>query len=362
MDAADKLVPLIYASLLQETRWEEFIGCLAVLADVECATLFFHDSQSGRGAVTLQSGIPDVAQRDYLSHYGALNPWMWQVGRTPVGTAIVGEQLVARDRFHRTEYYNDFLRRFDQETGVGVTIERTESRFLLLSTLSGDVDEERNAARAGLLSRLAPHLRRASEFYRRNHYSGIGAELTGWLSEAGGVGFVLVDPVGRASHVSPAAEQYMADGRAASLGPNATLRFRNPDIQSALQQMLRGPRAVLPVTLQDGGLGITLMPVGQNEGGIAFSGQTVAAVFTPVLARTAAPALEFARRYGLTPAETRVLTAILDGQRPAEIATAASLSVETVRSQLKSVFSKTGANGQPQLIRMAIGLTGPDPD
>ncbi|MCB5409952.1 helix-turn-helix transcriptional regulator [Pseudogemmobacter faecipullorum] len=361
MDAADELVPLIYACLLGEAHWADFIRRLAVLADVECTTLFFHDSQCGKGAVTLQSGIPDEAQREYLSHYGALNPWMWQVGRTPVGTAIVGEQLVARDKFHRTEYYNDFLRRFDQETGVGVTIERTESRFMLLSTLSGDVDEERNAARARLLSRLAPHLRRASEFYRRNQLSGIGADLTDWLSETGGAGFALVDPVGRASHISILAEKYLSDGQAAYLAPNATLRFRNPGIQSALQQMQLGPRDVLPITHQDNGFHITLMPVGQNEGNLAFCGQTVAVVFTPALVRTAPQVLEFARRFGLTPAETRVLTAILDGQRPAEIAAAASLSVETVRSQLKSVFSKTGSNGQPQLIRMATGLAGLDP-
>jgi DNA-binding CsgD family transcriptional regulator len=63
-----------------------------------------------------------------------------------------------------------------------------------------------------------------------------------------------------------------------------------------------------------------------------------------------------ASAYRLTPAETRVLEAILAGQRPAEIAASASVSTETVRSQLKAIFSKTGTNGQTALVRLATGL------
>ncbi len=354
MDTSAELVPVLYAALLGETGWQDFVDRFALLADVECATLFFHDAPSGKGAITLQTGIPEAAQRDYLSHFGPLNPWMWQVGRTPIGTAILGEQIVARDRFRRTEYYNDFLNRYDLETGVGVTIEGHDGRFLLMSTLSGDTNEERNLVRAGLLTRLAPHLRRASDFYRRHRLGGLGSELSAHLGERAGMAVALTDVVGKVAYASPGATDILDGGGLAGLGPGQVLRFRDSDLQDAFQRMLTGGAGLCPVTMIRAGIEVTLLPLGNGEASAFFSGSMVAVIF----ARRAWDAAELAKRFGLTRAEARVAAAILDGQRPAGIARAAGLSVETVRSQLKAVFSKTGAEGQAHLVRIATGLAG----
>ena len=153
MNAAIRpLIDLAHAAFFGQASWQMFIDRVVEVAGADCATLFFHDAPSGRGAITLSSGVPDTALRDYADHFGALNPWMWQVGQTPICEAVVGEQLVPRDRMRSTEYYNDFLQAYGQETGVGVTIERASGRFLMLSTLSGDLDEERNLNRARVLT------------------------------------------------------------------------------------------------------------------------------------------------------------------------------------------------------------------
>jgi DNA-binding CsgD family transcriptional regulator len=49
----------------------------------------------------------------------------------------------------------------------------------------------------------------------------------------------------------------------------------------------------------------------------------------------------FARTHGLTAAETKVLRALCDGQRPKEVARAFSVAVSTVRSQISSIRIKT---------------------
>ncbi|VDC24714.1 helix-turn-helix transcriptional regulator [Pseudogemmobacter humi] len=354
MNAPETLIQGLYAALLGETGWQGFIDDFARHADVECATLFFHDAPSGRGAITLQTGIPDAAQRDYFSHFGGLNPWMWQVGATPIGTAILGDQLVARDRFTRTEYYNDFLHRYEIETGVGVTIERQDGRFLLLSTLVGDTDETRNLARADLLTAIAPHLRRASDFYRRHRLGSLGQDLSVHLGERAGMAVAFTDFIGKVVHASPGAADILDRGGPAGLGPGRSLRFADPDLQEAFQQMLRGTGAERPVTMTRAGIEITLLPLGQHEAAECFSGRMVAVIF----ARGPGDIVALARRFELTPAEARVAAAILDGRRPAAIARDAGLSVETVRSQLKAVFAKTGAEGQAHLVRIATGLAG----
>jgi DNA-binding CsgD family transcriptional regulator len=55
--------------------------------------------------------------------------------------------------------------------------------------------------------------------------------------------------------------------------------------------------------------------------------------------------------YGLTPAETRLSIMLLQGATLSEIAEWASVSLNTVRTQLKSIFAKTGIKRQTDLVR-----------
>jgi DNA-binding CsgD family transcriptional regulator len=75
--------------------------------------------------------------------------------------------------------------------------------------------------------------------------------------------------------------------------------------------------------------------------------------------RHVCPALSahwFARSHGLTPAETRVLAALCDGQAPSVIAKAQSVAMSTVRSQIGAIRAKTGAAGIRALVRQVAVL------
>lgn len=56
--------------------------------------------------------------------------------------------------------------------------------------------------------------------------------------------------------------------------------------------------------------------------------------------------------YGLTPAEARVALHVIDGGSLATYAQLAAVSVGTARTQLKSVFAKTGVSRQAELIKL----------
>jgi DNA-binding CsgD family transcriptional regulator len=69
------------------------------------------------------------------------------------------------------------------------------------------------------------------------------------------------------------------------------------------------------------------------------------------------PDRRIARLYGLTTAETRLLGALFAGQRLKDYAAASSISVNTAKFHLKSIFAKTGSTRQMDLHR----LVGNDP-
>jgi DNA-binding CsgD family transcriptional regulator len=83
----------------------------------------------------------------------------------------------------------------------------------------------------------------------------------------------------------------------------------------------------------------------------------VAFVIDPL--RRERPAEEVLRAlYGLTPAECRVALLLGDGHAPRKIANMVGVTDNTVRSQIKSVFSKTGVKRQGELIRLLLSNSG----
>jgi DNA-binding CsgD family transcriptional regulator len=64
----------------------------------------------------------------------------------------------------------------------------------------------------------------------------------------------------------------------------------------------------------------------------------------------------FARTHALTPTETRVLEALCEGDDPREVAARHAVGMATVRSQIRSIRLKTGAESIRELVRRVAVL------
>ena len=65
--------------------------------------------------------------------------------------------------------------------------------------------------------------------------------------------------------------------------------------------------------------------------------------------------------FGLTPAECRVAILLGDGLAPRNIAETIGVTENTVRSQVKSIYSKIGVRRQAELIRFLLGIQNGQP-
>ena len=79
-------------------------------------------------------------------------------------------------------------------------------------------------------------------------------------------------------------------------------------------------------------------------------------VLTPLTAPGAPPIALLKGLFDLTPAEAKVARGIVAGRTTEELAQDASVSRETIRSQLKSVLGKTGVGRQSDLVRLLSGV------
>lgn len=357
MQAEDiELVELIYAALLGESSWQDFLDRLTAMAPGCWAVLHAHDLENHHADVGLVSGRRFEEIADYPSYYYHISPWVQYCSYNPTGEANVVEKRVPGDLLVRTEFYTDFLRPIETRSAIGIGVDREGERSLIVSLMTPGAAEEVLLPLAQRLNRIAPHLMRAGDFYRRTSFAAQSTELGATFFDALHLGMVIVGHGRRIRTCSDLAQRMF--GGDVGIDPLGQLRLSDPTAQLALDDMLAsrydGPRHA---RLLSGEMVLSLIRMQGSRERSLFEGPGVCILMQPLHGAGRFLDIDhFARGYGLTPGEIRALKGLVAGKTLTEIATEAGRSRETIRSQLKSLCLKTGARGQADLLRMVAGM------
>ena len=101
------------------------------------------------------------------------------------------------------------------------------------------------------------------------------------------------------------------------------------------------------------GCSVTIVSLAQdNRMGVALHRPEVLVLISSPRQRDAPGARDFSELFGLTAAEARLAEGLASGLDLTEYASRAAVSKETVRTQLKAVFAKTGVRRQADLVRV----------
>jgi DNA-binding CsgD family transcriptional regulator len=124
----------------------------------------------------------------------------------------------------------------------------------------------------------------------------------------------------------------------------AELRVRRPQDVAPLREAItaarqRGLRRLLTMGHGAEHISVAVVPLPAAAGDEALT----LLVFGKRRMCEALSAHWFAREHGLTSAESRVLSALCEGEPPLKIATTLGVAISTVRSQIGAIRAKTGA-------------------
>lgn len=216
-----------------------------------------------------------------------------------------------------------------------------------------------------MMALLFPHLRQMLRLVRRASLHERSQALTFQALAALSVGVFVVNANAQVRLMNSAAERIVranlgvraSAGRVSLADVRLTERLRAAIRAAALaplgRSMFAGETIVArtregaPISLMVSPLPPEISPAGPAE--------ALAAVFVGDPAANLDPSMEMVRAaYRLTPAETRVLFAIVNGQRPSDYAAANGISQNTVHTQLKTLFAKTGCHRQADLVRKVM--------
>lgn len=362
------LIDLIYGALLKENDWDTFLDRLRMLVPDGKATLFFHDISARKGAFSLNAGMEEDVLRDYSAYYSSKNPWMEGAATRPMGLVVPDEYMLSRRDLQKTEFYNDYLRRFGFSAALGVTLVREEQCNFMLSVITAKPEGQAFSAASAIMQALVPHLQRAFDFYRRESLAVAALPSLAERGPSGGLATIGLDQRRCVRSRNPAAETLL--GEADFIWTDLRGRFHCAEprltgfIDHCLAHWHRSGESPDPEMFLVGRAGhalparVTVVVPSSNSERSYFRGpECLLLIETPDTGP--ADLREIKRFYALTSAETRVAAGLAAGLTVQEIAVQSRTRPDTVRVHLKQLFSKMDVHRQADVVRLIHALAGP---
>lgn len=363
-----EIVGLIYTAAGDPQHWTFVLERISRLFQGVSAIVHYQDLESHgtRGVSAVWNIDPFHIQR-YASYYTYCNPWLnTRPELFREGAVYPGQVLCPDEIMYRSEYYNDLLLRIGVSDGLGVTVLKSGSICAQLSILRPIGGARFDETDCKLMGTLLPHLRRAFQLHSRIQELESRSQTAAEALDQLPTGVVLLDMLGRAVLVNRATTDILAADvtlTITSSGLVATISSEN----RKLNGLIRGAIAASTGKgLQSGGvmtisrkraphpLHILVTPL-KTKTIFLENNVPVAAVFISDPDRNSGlGSAGLSQLYGLTPAETRIARALAQGKSLRQTSEDFGVAISTVRSQLKSIFSKTGASRQSELVKILL--------
>lgn len=348
-----------------ESSWSKLVEAAIQTSGGWCGHLL---GFSPRGEVFLQVAprLPIEALEGFEPAGGgdpARNPRALILTR-PDMTVIRDGDVVSADRRRRLPFFADFCARFDGDYAIMARLSAPHGANLVLAGLrsgrQGEADDEALSRFRALIPHVAASVRLLVMLEEQGEKIALGA------LESIRVPAFLVNAWGALTAATPAGDEILKaenllrtrGGRLEALDP---LSMRS--LESAFRQVANEGRlmsAPHPIVLRDANGSRRLAELSRLPA--PPSGVRLGAAYILVLTPAPTP-VERSKSiviasYGLTDAEADIALQLGGGVLVEEIAHRRRVRPDTIRTQLKSIFSKVGASGQVQLVSIIRNLVG----
>ncbi|QTD44175.1 helix-turn-helix transcriptional regulator [Ottowia testudinis] len=316
-----------------------------------------------------QAGMPD----DFLHRYAALiqvqDAWTAALERQHAQALARGgslsQQLIATRDLRRTPFYADYLRPLGIDAMVnGIVEDSPEVGTHVLAMYNELGQDEFSPAQFAWLQTVTPWVRTLMRAQRRFERQQRHNQRLEQSLDALPLGLLHATPGGEVRYLNEHARQWLRiDDECRILLRQATgWQARTPQtlaqIDQRLQRLLADClRQAVPVSVRlRTGDEHPLFAVATPLRGAATP--LVQVVLVPEMPQYSAATVSIcAALYGLTPAEAALLPLLLQGMTPREMADTQGVKLPTVRTQLASLFAKTGTRRQAELAQRVMRVT-----
>ncbi len=356
--ANSKLIPDIYETAVDPTRWNETLAATAEFlgADSSMHSLTFW--ASGRGRAFSYTGMPEGSMDIWEKKY-ATNEWPRTAATLPVGE-VMHTELPSMEDMMKTDLGRDIL----AHTGwVDVMAVKTTDSSLYLGALSFYAKSRFEGPMLERFEFLIPHFSRALALHQRIARLSLEAQAFQAGMQQLPAAVFLLSFGGEILYENDAATTLI--GQDDGIGVlDSRLVLGTPHDRQALDLAIeqarepdpgQGARGLFRIARRSG-----LRPYHAVVSPVVpqlISAKPSEAVFlwvTDPESRVVPVVDSLGPLLGLTPAESRIAAAIARGQNVQEYAAEQGIKEGSARWTLKQVLAKTNARNQADLVRIIL--------
>jgi DNA-binding CsgD family transcriptional regulator len=355
----DRLVGQVYDAAIEPGRWPQVLETLSDFLQGAATKLTFQNVKTLHSEAN-SVRMPPEADLIYAQYYFKINLFLQRVAKLRAGTLIPVWELLPRDVYQRSEFYNDFCRPNDMCHPIGVVLANDPDARVVFTCGSAKTAGEFEPEHLERLRRIGPHLVRAAGVSLRLSRAEIAQNANAEALHRVAQGVLVVAADGEVLFANRTAEALLAEAdgistekskvRASAATDTALLRRL---IATAAE--VSGPAGgvtTLQRPLPRRPLSVLVAPL-TTESAWFIAGQPAAIVFVADPDNSPPNAQDQLRElYRLTPAEAAVAMAISRGAGLQAVADELQISLTTARTHLQHVFGKTETRRQAELVRL----------
>jgi DNA-binding CsgD family transcriptional regulator len=368
-----ELIDRIYHAVVAPETWRGIVRDICRAFDAHSGALVLTDNDTVLSAISVAHGVfeDSAVVQAYFSYFKVIDGAVPLFAGTPTGKIVSTGAVWSSRELARDEFYNDFFLKLGLVDSIGGNLVRDDRGTAMFTMQRAPIPGNFAPDDCLAVERLVPHLKRALQLHRVLAPSRRAAAAFVDVLEHVSYGVFTIDQTGRVWHRNRTAREIVdrCDGLMLSRDGQLTAVDRTAAGQIArlvgavLVADRAHPGGTIKVPRAEGkpsyGLSVVPMPVATVSMFGVAAPERGALVLISDPDRARPDDIETAMApYKLTMAEKRLVGALVAGRSLREHCEERGISINTGKFHLKSLFSKTGARSQADLVRIALSATG----
>jgi len=364
------IVPEIYEATIDPALWDYVVTMIAKLTRSDLACLYYKNKEMDFASTIAQYGLPEDQRIKFADQCDSIDHMFCSRGsgasENPQCTQFYpgSNGVMAAD--------SDLYLHWMKPNGVfhvgGAQFVDNSSHRAGIAILRNEKAGAWNDGELRVINEVLPHLKRALNIHSEFTYLRLKQDALLKGLDRLVIGLILYDRNAKPVYINPTAQAIIKQHPALQM-QEGDLLLINPEDEKNLRKTIIHAAGIDPedswkqsvaigVTHPDveSPLPILVTPMHANliTSDLDYEGARVAVFLSDPNQQQPISIDSLVSVYNLTPSEAQVAISLANGHSIDEIANRSNHSTHTIRSQLKSVFRKTGVSRQSELIKVLL--------
>lgn len=363
LEQIQTLTSSIYDAALEPDQWDSVLGELAKTIKAEQANIRILNSELNDVKLAYTHNKNPEWNKIYKEHFIHIDPWLNNIFKPKTNAIVCTHHYLTNKEYEKLEFYNEFVSPQKTHYGMGVEnpIDKDASVYITLNrnkNKQGFEDEYRKA-----LLQLVPHIQKSLLINNKVCQLELKENLLSNALNHINSPTLLINKFGKILFINPLAEQLITQHDGICIKNNHILILSERE-NKYLKQLIHQATDKNSFHQQGGAmnfkppgkqttLSILISPVNPDKVNMDIQSSECAILI--LSSQQQQPSISdklLSDLYKLTPAEARLSVELCKGFTINEISERFSLSKNTLRTQLRHCFNKTGVSRQIELIRL----------